>query len=81
MAESRTRSKTSKQAKVVFRQDWNIGKAAAEADTDLLRQCFVDNGLAAQLEDTNNNASIILGRVGAGKSALLGLRKRFVRLC
>lgn len=73
MAESRSRSKSrpAKQAKVVFRQDWNIGKAAAESDAELLKTCFVDNGLSAQLEDTNNNASIILGRVGAGKSALL----------
>lgn len=37
----------------------------------MLRDSFVDNGLAAQLLDTESNSSIVLGRVGAGKSALL----------
>lgn len=58
-------------AKVAFRQDWSIGKASAEADDDLLRQCFIDNGIAAQLRNTEDNASIVLGRVGIGKSAIL----------
>ena len=57
--------------KVAFRQDWSIGKASAEADEDFLMSCFVDNGLASQLADTSDNASIVLGRVGIGKSALL----------
>lgn len=57
--------------KAVFRQDWSIGQAAAEADGQLLQNCFVDNGLVGQLLNTDDNSSIVLGRVGAGKSALL----------
>lgn len=77
MAESRKKSrKGAKATKVVFRQDWSIGNASAEADQQLLATCFVDNGSLAQLSDTENNASIVLGRVGSGKSALLSELER-----
>lgn len=33
--------------------------------------CFVDNGQLEQLLDVNANSSIIVGRTGAGKSAML----------
>lgn len=64
-------AKAGKAVKVAFKQDWSIGKASAEADQQLLDACFVDTGALEQLIDTDSNASIVLGRVGAGKSALL----------
>lgn len=60
-----------KKSKFTFRQDWNIGSAAAEQDDAFLAACFVDTGLLAQIINTSSNKSIVLGRVGAGKSALL----------
>ena len=71
MSKGSQKKQKSRPPKAVFRQDWSIGQAAAEADGQLLRECFVDNGLAGQLLDTEANSSIVLGRVGAGKSALL----------
>ncbi len=43
----------------------------AEADTDLLKKCFIDSGHIPLLINTDNPSSIILGRTGSGKSALL----------
>ena len=48
-----------------------VGALDAEADTDLLNKCFVDNGYLAQIMDVESPASIVLGRTGSGKSALL----------
>lgn len=50
-----------------------IGELAAEADHSLLEKCFVDNGQLRQLLDIQSNSSIIVGRTGAGKSAMLRL--------
>ncbi|MGY3170846.1 hypothetical protein ACVWYU_000219 [Pseudomonas sp. TE12234] len=48
-----------------------VGALDAEADTDLLNKCFIDNGYLSQIMDVDSPASIILGRTGSGKSALL----------
>lgn len=48
-----------------------VGALDAETDTDLLNKCFVDTGDLDDLIDVNNPASIVLGRTGSGKSALL----------
>lgn len=55
----------------VFRKHMNIGEADAENDREFLRECFVDNGDLEVLEDTKSAPAIVLGRTGAGKSALL----------
>lgn len=57
--------------KPIFRQDWKIGSASAEYDEAFLDSCFVDTGALNELTSTDSNKCIILGRVGAGKSALL----------
>lgn len=57
--------------KPIFRQDWKIGSASAEYDDAFLDSCFVDTGALSELTSTDSNKSIILGRVGAGKSALI----------
>lgn len=48
-----------------------IGAAAAEDDEKFLSACFVDNGDLARLKDTKSPERIVLGRTGAGKSAIL----------
>lgn len=48
-----------------------VGALDAEGDSDLLNRCFVDNGYLTRLMDVDSPESIILGRTGSGKSALL----------
>ncbi|QWB05251.1 P-loop ATPase, Sll1717 family [Pseudomonas syringae] len=48
-----------------------IGALDAEGDAELLNRCFVDNGYLNRLMDVDSPESIILGRTGSGKSALL----------
>lgn len=49
----------------------SIGAPDAEADRALLSACFVDTGALDQIRDPDNHASIVLGRTGQGKSAIL----------
>lgn len=48
-----------------------LGELDAEADKDLLGACYLNNGQLEQILDVHQPASIVLGRTGAGKSALL----------
>lgn len=48
-----------------------LGELDAEADYNLLEKCFIDNGCLSELLDVNSPKSIVLGRTGSGKSALL----------
>src|SRR5271165_5767999 len=57
--------------KFAFRKHASIGAAAAEEDSKFLAECFVDNGDLDPLIDCSDRRRIILGRTGAGKSALL----------
>ena len=54
-----------------FRRNDDIGAAAAEHDSIFLKECFIDNGDLSHLEDCSDPKRIIIGRTGAGKSALL----------
>jgi len=54
----------------VFRKHDTIGAAAAEDDSYLL-ECFVDIGDLRVLRDCSEAKRIVVGRTGAGKSALL----------
>jgi len=56
---------------IIIKKGLKIGELDAEADESLLAACFVDNGQLNYLLDVNSPSSIILGRTGAGKSALL----------
>lgn len=49
----------------------SIGASAAEDDHKYLASCFVDTGDAQIAKDIDSPKSILLGRTGAGKSALL----------
>jgi hypothetical protein len=55
----------------VFRKHDNIGAAAAEEDGAFLADCFFDSGDLDALLDCSNSKRIIVGRTGAGKSALM----------
>lgn len=57
--------------KYKFRKHDQIGAASAEQDSRFLEQCFVDNGDIAILEDFQDSRRVIVGRTGAGKTALL----------
>ena len=55
----------------VFRRNSSVGAMDAESDDRFLRHCFFDTGDLAALTDCENPKRIVVGRVGAGKSALL----------
>lgn len=55
----------------VFKKHMSVGEADAENDVKFLEDCFIDNGDYEVLNDTTTPQSIILGRTGIGKSALL----------
>ena len=54
-----------------FRKNDDIGAAAAEDDVHFLSECFIDTGELEYLYDCDNPKQIIVGRTGAGKTALL----------
>jgi hypothetical protein len=65
-----------------FKATDSIGAAGAE-DDDFLDDCFVDTGALDLLSNISDRRLILLGRTGAGKSALLtvsGSRKSPGRL-
>lgn len=55
----------------VFKKHMSIGEADAENDLNFLADCFVDIGDFEVIENTEAPQSIVLGRTGIGKSALL----------
>lgn len=56
---------------VKIKKGLKIGELDAEADSDMLEACFIDNGQFEYLQDICSPKSIILGRTGSGKSAFL----------
>jgi hypothetical protein len=55
----------------IFKKHMSIGDVDAENDGKFLRECFIDNGDFDVIEDTESPQSIIVGRTGVGKSALV----------
>lgn len=55
----------------VFKKHMTIGEVDAENDKKFLTDCFVDIGDYDVLKDTESSYSIVVGRTGVGKSALL----------
>lgn len=49
----------------------DLGKASAEFDDEYFENCFVDTGLIPRLLSESSATSIIVGRIGSGKSALI----------
>lgn len=56
---------------ITIRKGLKLGELDAKADKDLMLACFVDKGELTKLADVGDPASIILGRTGSGKSAML----------
>jgi hypothetical protein len=54
-----------------FSRHDDIGAAAAEDDSEFLDVCYVDTGDLEVVLSPNNPKRVIVGRTGAGKSALL----------
>ena len=63
--------KTRARDQFLFKTFDNVGVAAAEDDSDFLRECFVDTGHLEVLSNCVDPRSIIVGRTGSGKTALL----------
>src|SRR2546427_429192 len=59
-----------KQVTFRFKKGMSVGNIAAEFDR-LLEAVFVDTGDLGVLSDTTSPKSIVVGRTGAGKTALL----------
>jgi ABC-type arginine transport system ATPase subunit len=57
--------------KIRFAKYDTIGDPSAESDADFLSACFVDNGSLERLRTCDDHRGILLGRTGAGKTALL----------
>ncbi|WP_187359858.1 P-loop ATPase, Sll1717 family [Chitinolyticbacter meiyuanensis] len=55
----------------IFRKNSSIGANDAESDNKFLLECFVDTGDLDVIRDCQNPKRLIVGRTGAGKSALL----------
>nr|CRH04236.1 Protein of unknown function. Putative ATPase involved in DNA repair (modular protein) [Candidatus Magnetococcus massalia] len=64
-------AKKDQQTKYKFSRNALIGEAGAEDDENFLYKCFVSTEEYRILQDIKNNQSVILGRTGAGKTALL----------
>lgn len=56
---------------ISIKKGLKLGELDAEADTDLLDTCFINNGQLDHLLNINSAASVIVGRTGSGKSALV----------
>lgn len=64
-------SKAAKDERIIFRKQDRIGANDAEEDAEFLEDCFVDTGDLHLLRDCRRPERIVLGRTGAGKTALL----------
>ncbi|MEP3051822.1 MAG: P-loop NTPase fold protein [Erythrobacter sp.] len=49
----------------------DLGKASAEYDDEYFDSCFVDTGFLDRLLSSSSATSIVVGRTGSGKSALI----------
>ena len=58
-------------SKIIFRKQDTIGVNDAHDDKKFLLNCFVDLGDLEMLEDFSDPRCLIIGRTGAGKTALL----------
>lgn len=61
----------SKKGKFVFQKLDRVGYADAEEDRDFLQNCFLDTGDLAVLRDCGDPRRIVVGRTGAGKTAII----------
>lgn len=55
----------------IIQYDTRIGNISAEHDDEFLFECFVDNRALAMALDVTSSGSIVAGRTGSGKTAIL----------
>ncbi|MEA2991459.1 MAG: hypothetical protein QOD40_379 [Alphaproteobacteria bacterium] len=55
----------------IIGRNLSIGAIAAENDDNYLFDCFIHLPIFAEITDLNNSKSILLGRTGCGKTAIL----------
>lgn len=67
--------KDQKKPEIKLKKHLRIGAISAENDGQFLSACFIETGDYDALIDTDDDKSILLGRTGAGKSALLQMIK------
>lgn len=60
-----------KNEKTIFRKQDSIGVTDALDDREFLLNCFIDLGDIQMLEDFNDPRCLVVGRTGAGKTALI----------
>src|SRR3989338_2551225 len=60
---------------IKLRKHLTIGSISAENDQKYLLECFIDTGDYETLVDIEDDRSIVLGRTGCGKSALIEMIK------
>src|SRR5690606_38961757 len=60
-----------KEDRIVLRKQDRIGATDAEEDAAFLADCFVDTGELDLLRDCCRPERLVVGRTGAGKTALL----------
>lgn len=56
---------------IIVRSGISVGQLCAEDDASFLQNCFVDTVDVNRICDISSPRSIVLGRTGSGKSALL----------
>lgn len=59
-----------------IRRHMTIGSLDAESDEDLLAECFIESDELCVITDVKDPKSLVIGRTGAGKTALLLELKR-----
>ena len=64
-------AKQGRTSKITLKPGSSIGEPAAEDDARYLDSCFVGHPAIDALKDTSSNQCLIVGRTGAGKSAVL----------
>lgn len=61
---------------IAIKRGIKLGELNAEADHELLEACFVDTGQLDELLEIQSPKSVVVGRTGSGKSALLHMVRR-----
>lgn len=56
---------------IIIRRGLSIGHPEAESDDEFIRECFLDSDAYRRALDLSDQGSILLGRTGSGKSAII----------
>lgn len=68
---SRFMAKTKKERNPIIARNSEIGATDAEYDDAFLFSCFIDNPAYSAITDLDNNKTLLVGRTGSGKTAIL----------